>query len=71
VRVNYEVPKIVDYGSIAEHTFTVCNPGGAIPKPKGGSGEPPTPPPPKGPMTLTTHFDDFMECSETSGAFSP
>lgn len=57
--LRYEAPEVADFGSIAEHTFTVCNPQGARPDTPGGNI------PPKGPLSPTTHFDKFNECSET------
>ena len=59
--VRYEAPSIVDYGSITEHTFTTCGGSGMHPSKPGKK------PVPKGPMSPTTHFDKFGECSETRG----
>ena len=48
--VKYETPEIRDYGSIAEHTFTRCNPGAQTDKVGG-------------PAPLLK--DKFCECSHT------
>jgi len=50
--MRYQRPEVVDFGSIANHTFIVCNPGA------------PDPIPPKGPESVTTHIDKHLECSE-------
>lgn len=52
----YSVPQIVDYGSIAEHTFTRC---GGTHAPK----DHPYPP--------AYHLDKFNECSALDLAVSP
>ena len=52
----YNVPKIVDYGSIAEHTFTRC---GGTHAPK----DHPYPP--------LYHLDKFNECSALDLNLSP
>lgn len=52
----YSVPKIVDYGSIAEHTFTRCG-GTFAPK------DHPYPP--------LYHLDKFNECSALDLNLSP
>jgi hypothetical protein len=52
----YSVPEIVDYGSIAEHTFTRC---GGTHAPK----DHPYPP--------LYHLDKFNECSALDLAVSP
>ena len=52
----YSVPKIVDYGSIAEHTFTRCG-GTHVPK------DHPYPP--------LYHLDKFNECSALDLNLSP
>ncbi len=54
--VPYSAPQIVDYGSIAEHTFTRC---GGTHAPK----DHPYPP--------AYHLDKFNECSALDLAVSP
>jgi hypothetical protein len=54
----YERPSVVDFGSITDHTFSRCNPTGAIPN-RGGNT------PPKGPAE-NFHWDVHMECSGLS-----
>lgn len=48
--MRYETPKVIDYGSIAEHTFTRCE--GAT----GGSDAPPK-------DIMVCEHDKFGECS--------
>jgi hypothetical protein len=51
----WEAPTIVDYGSIAEHTFSRCNP--AAPNKK----------PPKDSIDVPHHIDNHLECSALDG----
>lgn len=51
----WETPTIVDYGSIAEHTFSRCNPS----LPAGSK-------PPKDSIDVPHHIDNHMECSATN-----
>lgn len=53
--MRYICPAVVDYGSIASHTFTRC------PEGWGEEGDPP-----KDPSFANTHFDKFGECSSLS-----
>jgi hypothetical protein len=46
---------ITDYGSIAEHTFSRCNPSAPNKKP------------PKGSDQVPHHIDNHMECSGLDG----
>lgn len=50
----YEKPRIIDHGSIVEHTFSRCNPAEA-------SG-----PPPKDSIDVPHHIDNHQECSALS-----
>jgi hypothetical protein len=50
----YEKPRIVDHGSIVEHTFSRCNP--AAPKAI----------PPKDSIDVPHHIDNHEECSALS-----
>jgi hypothetical protein len=57
--VEYESPRVVDFGSIADHTFSRCNPTGAQPGPGGNV-------PRKGSDQVPFHFDNMQECSGLS-----
>jgi len=48
--MRYEKPEVMDFGSIAEHTFSTCNP--AV-----------TGTPGKGPDDVPYHIDHHLECS--------
>jgi hypothetical protein len=56
-RMKYETPKVVDYGSIAEHTFSTC---------PGGTG---TPPP--GKDFIVCSHDNHGECSCDDTGLTP
>lgn len=49
----YEKPRIIDHGSIVEHTFSRCNP--AV-----------TGSPPKDSIDVPHHIDNHLECSALS-----
>ena len=51
----YTRPVIEDFGSIAEHTFSRCNPSAPKEKPRKDSSDVPH------------HIDNHMECSATDG----
>lgn len=53
--MKFQYPTITDHGSIADHTFTRCNPSGA--HEYNGN-----PPPPKTYIT-SCELDKFAECS--------
>jgi hypothetical protein len=57
--MSYERPRLVDLGSITEHTFSRCNPLGAIANGGGNF-------PPKGSADVPHHMDNHMECSGLS-----
>lgn len=59
--MRYEIPDVTDFGSIADHTFTRCNPGGALP---GG------PPGGKDPNPIYG-YDKFQECSSGHTGLTP
>jgi hypothetical protein len=50
----YEAPAVTDYGSIADHTFSRCNP------------EAPNPTPVKDFIEVPHHIDNHQECSALS-----
>jgi hypothetical protein len=56
--MRYEIPAVIDYGSIAAHTFTRCE------GHTGGSGDPPK-------DIITCHHDKFGECSCAETGLTP
>lgn len=57
--MSYEKPRLVDFGSITDHTFSRCNPLGALANGGGNF-------PPKGSDDVPHHLDKHMECSGLS-----
>jgi hypothetical protein len=56
--MRYEIPAVIDFGSIAEHTFTRCDTA------SGGVGAPPK-------DWMTCEHDKFGECSCGSTGLTP
>jgi hypothetical protein len=57
--MSYEKPRLVDFGSIRDHTFSRCNPLGALANNGGNT-------PPKASDDVPHHMDNHMECSGLS-----